>query len=274
MFRISDTVKHIIIINVLFFIGTISMGKMASFVDLFAMHFPHSDGFKPWQIVTHLFMHGSLEHLFFNMFLLWMIGTSLEWDYGKQRFLFLYFSAGLGAILLSLGVDYIKYFNLVSEVQYLGLDSEMIKQVININAVEGDLIKGKLLMEQLTPILAENGINPGSIDEASFMSLFEINVLGAKTMLGASGAIMGLLAAFGLKYPDRYVFLLFPPIPIKVKYLVVGLIGSDLISAFLTGTPLLASSNIGYVAHVGGALTGFLIAWYWKKNQFNKNRWN
>lgn len=274
MFRISDTVKHLLIINVLFFIGTISMGKMTSFVELFAMHFPQNDSFRPWQIITHMFMHGSPGHIFFNMFLLWMIGTSLEFDYGKKRFIFMYFSAGLGAILLTLIVDYFKYFSLASDLKAIGLSGELIKEIVSANAVEGNLIKGELLMQKIEPSLRAAGIDMSQITRPIFNNMFELNVLGSKIMMGASGAIMGLLAAFGVKYPNRYVMLLIPPIPIKVKYLVVGLIGSDVISAFLTGTPLLGHSNIAYTAHVGGAITGFLIAWYWKRTQFNKHRWN
>ena len=273
-FRISDTVKHLLIINVLFFIGTISMGKMTSFVDLFAMHFPQNTSFKPWQIITHMFMHGSTSHIFFNMLLLWMFGSPLEYTYGKKRFIFLYFTAGLGAIFLALLVDYFKYFNLISDLKAIGLTSEVIKEIVSVNAIQGDLIKGELLMQQIEPVLVENNVSLSLINRDIFNNMFELNVLGAKVMMGASGAIMGLLAAFAVNYPDRYVYLLIPPIPIKVKYLVVGLIGSDVISAFLTGTPLLANSNIGYTAHVGGAIAGFLVAWYWKRTQFNKNRWN
>ena len=86
------------------------------------------------------------------------------------------------------------------------------------------------------------------------------------TSLGASGAVIGVLAAFAFLYPNKQVILLFPPIPIKLKYIAVGMIGGDFVSGFLTGTPLLANSNVGYFAHVGGALTALLIIWYWKKN--------
>src|SRR5690606_41837480 len=102
--RITDTVKHLIIINVIMFIGTLAIGGQAFgentlFYDWFALHFPKSEAFQPWQIITHMFMHGGFMHIFFNMFALWMFGTAVESQLGSKKFLFIYISAGLGAVL-------------------------------------------------------------------------------------------------------------------------------------------------------------------------------
>ena len=93
------------------------------------------------------------------------------------------------------------------------------------------------------------------------------------TMVGASGAIYGLLVAFGYLFPNRTLIILPLPFPIKAKYLIIGIILLDLFSA-VSGTSIFSSSNTAYIAHLGGAFTGFLIMYYWKKNQFNSNRWD
>lgn len=263
-----------IIINVLFFIGTISMGKLTSFVDLFSMHFPMNEGFRPWQLITHMFMHASKEHIFFNMFLLWMVGSPTEFAIGQKKFIFLYFSAGLGGVLLPLLIDYIQYFSVLSDLQHLGFNNDVMRAVINAEASNGGTIQWSLMYDEIGPILQANNVNLSGITETQIRDLLKLNGMGQTISLGASGAIFGILTAFGLYFAERTVYLLIPPIPLKVKYLVVGMVGADFISAILTGTPLVARTNVAYLAHIGGAITGFLIAWYWKRTQFNKHRWN
>ena len=115
---ISDTVKYIIIINVIFWVATLLIGSNGEFMEsLFAMHFPLNDGFKPWQIITHMFMHASFDqgggivfyHILFNMFGVWMFGTPLEQMWGKKKFIFFYISAGLGSLLLYTGILYFQF---------------------------------------------------------------------------------------------------------------------------------------------------------------------
>ncbi|QFZ55261.1 rhomboid family intramembrane serine protease [Oceanihabitans sp. IOP_32] len=279
MIRISDTVKHLLIINVLMFIGTLFVGKGILFYDLFAMHFPANEAFKPWQIITHMFMHGgadlnnfSIMHLLFNMFALWMFGTPVEQVLGKKKFLFIYFSAGLGALALQLGSYYFDYYAALSGIADLNMSSEMLTEIVSIDASDGQYIKGEILSREMMPILAEYNFNPNLINNEAFKSLFEMNVISRNTMVGASGCIMGVLAAFGMMNPNAELMLIFLPIPIKAKYFIPGIILLDLISG-ITGQSFFSPSNTAYFAHVGGALVGFLIMWYWKKTQFNKNRW-
>ncbi|MDG5491510.1 rhomboid family intramembrane serine protease [Psychroserpens sp. SPM9] len=250
MFRITDTVKHLIIINVIILIGALTIGGGHLFLDWFAIYFPQNDLFKPWQIITHMFMHAGPDHLIGNMLLLFFFGVGLELAIGKSKFLFLYISAGLGATLLPMIIDYIHYIPL-----------------------EQSLINDGLTKVQIKTMLTQNEILT-TVTEAQKVKLQELFEIFHKRSLGASGAVMGVVTAFGFLFPNREFILLFPPIPVKVKYLVVGMVGADLISAFFMGSPLLAGNNTGYVAHVGGAATGLLMAWYWKKNQFNKNRWD
>jgi len=260
--RISDTVKHLLIINVVFWIGTLTIGQYGSVFDnLFAMHFPMNDGFKPWQIITHMFMHASYVnfgnglsifplHILFNMLGLWMFGSPLEQMWGRNKFLFFYISCGLGALLLPLIIDYINFYSLTSP-----------------------LVEKGLSVEALTSALNEGKYYPKSIEiigEENWQSIREIfNTRG----LGASGCIMGLLVAFGMMFPNSELMLIFLPIPIKAKYFIPLILGYEIYSGIAGGTSMFGF-NVGHFAHVGGALTGFLIMWYWKKTQFNKKRWN
>ncbi|MCF7567742.1 rhomboid family intramembrane serine protease [Sabulilitoribacter arenilitoris] len=280
MMRISDTVKHLLIINLLMFVGTIFVGKGILFYDLFAMHFPTHEAFKPWQIITHMFMHGgadlnnfSIMHILFNMFALWMFGTPVEQVLGSKKFLFIYFSAGLGAVALQVGYYYFDYYSALSGIADLNMSRDMISKIVSIDASEGQYIKGEILSKQMMPILAEYNFNPDLINSEAFKSLFDMNVIARNTMVGASGCIMGILAAFGMMNPNAELMLIFLPIPIKAKYFIPGIIILDLVSG-ITGQSFFSPSNTAHFAHVGGALTGFLIMWYWKKTQFNRNRWN
>ncbi len=255
MMRISDTVKHLIIINVIMFIGTLFIANGA-FYEWFAMHFPANDAFQPWQIITHMFMHGgadlnnlSLMHILFNMFALWMFGTPVEQVLGSKKFLFIYFSAGLGAVALQVGYYYFQYLPNYNALIESGISAENIKQMLTTNE-------------------AMSGVN-----QSQLSMLKTIYPAYNASMVGASGCIMGILAAFGMMNPNAELMLIFLPIPIKAKYFIPGIILLDLISG-ITGQSFFSPSNTAHFAHVGGALTGFIIMWYWKKNQFNRNRWN
>ncbi|MEP3837884.1 MAG: rhomboid family intramembrane serine protease [Algibacter sp.] len=249
MMRISDTVKHLLIINAIMFIGTLTIGNGNAFYEWFAMYFPQNDAFKPWQIITHMFMHGGAMHILFNMFALWMFGTPVEQVLGSKRFLFLYISAGLGAVLLQVGFYYFQYMPNYNALIDSGLTSESIKQM-----------------------LTTNQVNSG-VSQAQVAMLKDIFPAYNASMVGASGCIMGVMAAFGMMNPNAELMMIFLPIPIKAKYFIPGIIILDLISG-VTGQSFFSPSNTAYMAHVGGAVTGFLIMWYWKKNQFNINRWN
>lgn len=246
--RISDSVKHLIIINVIMFIGTITVGN-GIFDNLFAMHFPKHEDFRFWQIITHMFMHGGWSHILFNMFALWMFGTPVEQVLGSKRFLFIYFSAGLGAVALQVGYYYYEFLPSFNSLVSSGLSSNEIINMLTTNKVQQGVTQGQLL------------------------DLQNIFLVFNAVMVGASGCIMGILAAFGMMNPNAELMLIFLPIPIKAKYFIPGLIALDLISG-ISGQSIFSPSNTAHFAHVGGALVGFIIMWYWKKNQFNQNRWD
>jgi len=246
MNRITETVKHLLIINVIMFVATMLIGE-AQFFDLFALHYPENKVFEPWQIVTHMFMHGGFTHLLFNMFALWMFGTAVEQRLGSKKFLILYFAAGLGAVLFQLGVDYINYPRLIQELQASGVSTKALMDIYG---------TGKWNFPT-TPIQNEQ------INEA-------FNIYNS-TMVGASGCIMGVLVAFGILNPNSELMLIFLPIPIKAKYFIPLIVGYDIVSGFL-GSPSVFGMNIAHWAHVGGAVVGLIIMLFWKNNAFNKYR--
>ena len=249
MMRLTETVKQLLIINIIMFLGTMMSGNIDLVYSFLGLHFPENNSFGFWQIISHMFMHGSFQHILFNMLALWMFGIQIERMLGSRRFLFFYISCGLGAALIQ--IIYL-YFNFYSNLELLiasGYNSSQIFEILN---------QGKD-STAWSGILGDNGL-------ISFMSSFN------SLMVGASGAIMGVLVSFGMFFPESRLMLIFLPVPIKAKYFIPGIILLDLISA-TTGVSIFSPSNTAYVAHLGGALTGFLIMYYWKRNQFNSNRW-
>ncbi|MFV9484996.1 rhomboid family intramembrane serine protease [Christiangramia sp. ASW11-125] len=246
MGRITDTVKTLLIINVIFFIGSQLLGDVA--YEYFALWFVKNPNFQVWQIVTHMFMHGSFTHILFNMYALWAFGGPIEQMLGQKRFLFFYFTAGIGAALLHTLVNFYGYQSGVQDL----LDAGM-----NMTQVDNFFLTGEYPKAILDTVPMD-----------TLQSAYEAFTTPA---VGASGAIYGILVAFGMMFPNVELFLLFVPVPIKAKYFIPAIILLDLFSG-VTGYSLFGGS-IAHFAHVGGALFGFLMMYYWKKNQFNDNRW-
>lgn len=273
MMRITPAVKHLLILNVIIFVGTAFLGNKYFFDGILALYYPMSGAFEFWQIGTHMFMHGNLTHLFFNMFALWMFGTAVEQQFGLRKFLIFYLSCGLGAIALTFLVYFIQIYPLIGALESNGFSYDLIQDLTALNILEGNMFKGELLANKMQVVLESNGMSLSQVDNTSFKALFDLNVKSNGAMVGASGAIMGILVAFGMLNPNAELMLIFLPIPIKAKYFIPGIIVLDLISA-TTGVSFFSPSNTAYIAHIGGAVTGFLIMYFWKKNQFNKYRWN
>lgn len=251
MYRISPTVKQLLIINIIFFLGTFLSFNIEFIYSLFGLYFPENVNFKFWQILTHMFMHGNLAHILVNMFALWMFGSSVESILGSKNFLFFYLTCGLGAAVSQL---VFLYYNYYVDLEFFVNNGYQSSEIIN--------ILNNKSKPQINSLVNDIGIEK----VASIFSNFN------STMVGASGAIMGILVAFGMFFPESKLMLLFFPIPIKAKYFIPAIIIMDLFSA-ITGQAIFSPSNTAYVAHLGGALTGFIIMYYWKKNRFNKNRW-
>ena len=251
MYRVSPIVKQLLIINIIFFVGSTLSFNSDFIYSLFGLYFPENPQFKFWQIITHMFMHGNIQHILFNMFALWMFGSSVESIFGSKKFLFFYITCGLGAAIIQILFNYYSFYS----------DLELL---VSSGMLSDDIIQ--VLTEGKRAVLNEWARNFGLERIQNIYDIFTI------PMVGASGAIMGVLVAFGMFFPDSKLMLIFLPVPIKAKYFIPGIILLDLFSA-ITGQAIFSPSNTAYVAHIGGALTGFLIMYYWKKNQFTKNRW-
>lgn len=260
---ITDAVKHLIIINAIMFIGKIYVGQGLLFDQWFAMYFPTNDLFQPWQVLTHMFMHGDGMHIIFNMFALWMFGTPVERSLGTKKFLFIYFSAGFGALLFQLGYHYFNYYPNLQEIASLNLNPEVLSELLNIEAFVNNRFNPEVFADKANGILSAANFTT-TIPDPQALALMEMNITTQSGMLGASGCIMGILAAFGVMNPNAELMMIFLPIPIKAKYFIPGIILLDLISAF-TGQSFFSPSNTAYMAHVGGAVIGFIIMWFWKK---------
>lgn len=235
MRSIPETIKQLIIINVIFYFGSQFIGNLG--YDILALHYYENEKFLISQFLTHMFMHGSPSHILFNMFGLWMFGSPLEQMWGRQKFLFFYISCGLGAALLQMLVYYSQIQNLY--------------QVIELNNLS--LSDPQLILNFMSERDYSNAIT-------AFNSV----------MVGASGAIYGVLVAFAFSFPNSKLMLLFLPFPIKAKFFVPLLILIDLffgISSFSVGP-------IAHFAHIGGAIIGLIMVLYWRKNQFNDRRWD
>ena len=245
MRNIPETIKHLLVINILFFIGSQFLGGVSN--DFLALHYFKNDKFIITQVITHMFMHGNFYHILFNMFGLWMFGSPLEKMWGRKKFLFFYFSAGLGAAGLQLLVYHLEIQSVFSLLNSNGLSFQSFKE-----------------------ILSSGSYNPAILQHVDEESLTSAYSAYNSSLIGASGAIYGILVAFAFSFPNSELMLLFPPIPIKAKYLVPGLILMDLFFGFSS----FSLGPIAHFAHVGGAISGFLMVWFWKRNQFNRNRWN
>lgn len=245
MRSLPDVVKQLIIINVLFFFGSMSLGNTA--YDLLALHDLQNPKFSFWQFATHMFMHGSINHILFNMFGLWMFGGTLAQMWGKNKFLFFYLSTGVGAAALQLGIN-----------------------GYQIDSVMGQLVEAGFSATTLIDTLQSGQYNTAWLNVISQTQLNQLLTSFNMSMVGASGALYGILVAFAFMFPNTELMIIFLPIPIKAKYFVPILLASDLFFGFSS----YSLGPIAHFAHLGGAVTGFVMMWYWKKQQFNNNRWD
>jgi len=248
MNNLTPVVKNLILLNILVFIACLIYPNLT---DIFAMHYPSSPDFKPWQIITHMFTHANpnqihpddgrkhfedIFHILLNMYALFSFGALLENErvLGSKRFAFLYLFSGLGAIAFHLAVSAFVVWN---QTHGINLQPEMF---ISQHGIE----------------LANKGI------EISKSDVTDISLAGIyfSSLVGASGAIYGLLAAFGYLFPNAPLMFMFLPVPIKAKYMIpMVIIFYDIAFAKYGG------DNVAHTAHIGGAIFGFLLVLFWNK---------
>jgi len=224
--NISSVVKNLLIINIICFFGANIFDYSLRFFGVF---YPDSPFFKIWQVITYMFMHGGFNHLFFNMFALFMFGSVIERVLGSRRFINFYFICGIGALILQYGVQAVEVYQITGTVRAREL-------------IDFDFLSNRITSQ----------LNLSQNELSTLASIY------ATPLVGASGAIYGLLLAFAYLFPNMSLFLLFIPIPIKAKYFIPILIVIEIYLSFSS-----PGSSVAHLAHVGGALFGFLLLKIW-----------
>jgi membrane associated rhomboid family serine protease len=257
--NIPPVVKNLIIINVLFMLATwVLKGMGIDLVEMFGMHYPGSEKFRLHQVFTYMFMHGGLTHIFFNMFALYMFGRVLESVWGPKRFLIYYIVTGLGALVLHTFVNYLDFNSIQNTIEaFRNTPSpEILELFVNKNLPDAS--------SQLQDFINTWYDDPTNVAYASEGLNLMQRILEMKMdvpTVGASGAVFGILLAFGMLFPNTQLMLLFPPIPIKAKYFVMGYGAIELYLGFSN-----PGSNIAHFAHLGGMLFGYFLIRYWNKS--------
>jgi membrane associated rhomboid family serine protease len=258
-FSMPPVVKNLIMINILMLVATWALRNIGiDLTEKLGLFYPGSTHFRPYQFVTHLFMHGDIWHLVFNMFALYMFGKVLEMVWGPKRFLVFFFVTGLGAAVLHSFVTYLEisalqksataFFNTPSPQLLAAFVKAHLSHpaagVIDLVNNWGDAPNNPMLIQQ-------------GVDVVRAILEMKIDI----PTVGASGAIFGVLLGFGYLFPNTELMLLFPPVPIKAKYFVIGY---GAIELYLGITE--SNSNVAHFAHLGGMLFGFILLKYWEKS--------
>ena len=230
--NIPPVVKNLLIINIIFYVATLMFGGPLM-TSILGVHYFDSPNFRVWQLITYMFMHdySSLFHILFNMFELYTFGTSLEYIMGSKRFLNFYLITGLGALALQMAVQGFEVYNITGS-------------VVNNGSFVIDAVKRTI------------GFNPELIDQGKASTLLGIYLT---PMVGASGAIFGLLIAFGMLFPNAELFIMFIPVPVKAKYIIPVYV---ILELFL-GVKQFQGDSVAHFAHLGGALFGFILVKLW-----------
>lgn len=261
----APVVKNLIWINVLMLLATYVVGSSFG-KDLrysLGLFYPESSYFKVHQVITHMFMHGDLWHLFFNMFALWMFGRALESAWGSKRFLIYYLLTGIGAAVLHTFVNYIE-FTPVRDFVYTFAESptpammtEFAQRFVGNPGLQNELVN-------YASSWTANMNDPEYTSKAVNMIFLVYDKIVSIPTVGASGAVYGVLLGFGVLFPNTILMLIFPPIPIKAKYMVMIFAGIELYLGFEQ-----PGSNVAHFAHLGGMLFGYIIIRYWNRRRSN-----
>ncbi len=256
-------VKNLIIINgLLFLINVVFESRFGySLNQKLGLYYPESTEFRPYQLITHIFMHGSFMHLFFNMFSLWMFGSALENYWGPKRFFIYYFATGFGAAALHLGVNAYEIAQ-VKEVINAYMANPSYEAFYEIQQIDTRIFDSAQLQDFIRGWSVDK-TNPQymqySREIADALLQRKLNI----PTVGASGAVYGLLLAFGMLFPNTLLFMIFIPIPIKAKYFVM-MYGLLELYQGISNNP---GDNVAHFAHLGGMLFGFFLIKYWNKTR-------
>jgi len=261
LLNLPPVVKNLLIINVIMLLASMFLrSKFGVDLDQYlALYYPKSAFFQPYQLITHMFMHGGFSHLFFNMFALFMFGRVLESVWGPKRFLIYYLATGLGAAALHTFVGWIDYSSMKSAADAF---SNTPTPDLMLSFIRDHVGAVKPWVLDFVNSWSDNPGNSFQTQKAIMMvNQMVIEHINIPT-IGASGAVFGILLAFGMLFPNTELMLLFPPIPIKAKYFVVGY---GVLELFM-GVQNQTGDNVAHFAHLGGMLFGFILIKYWQRN--------
>ncbi len=270
---LPPVVKNLIILNVIAFIASFTFAKVYNIDlnDILGLHFPLGNKFKVYQIVTYLFMHGDLSHIFFNLLAIWMFGYQLENAWGSKKFLIYYLLTGIGAAAIHYAVVYFQMLPTLNALNELSANANAgaIEQFLNGPHFKINSIEMKEVYQNFIQSFSDYNEfkNPelGSTATQEKINIFIANYknayYNAPVIVGASGALFGILLAFGMLFPESMVFIYF--FPVKAKYFVIIYGAIELYSGLKNNV----GDNIAHFAHLGGMLIGFIIIklWYSKK---------
>ena len=257
MFQLTPAAKNILIINGIIFILSDFVGLRSYIIESFGMRYFHSENFQPYQILTYMWVHGGFGHLFSNMFSVLIFAPILERVWGSKKFLIYYLATGIGAGVLYSGINY--YENYSFEVKVKSYEQnpspESFRKLVLNNSSE--------YYSQLYDFIDSYEQNPSNSND-NLSIAYANDLLKVKSdvpMVGASGAVFGILLAFAMLFPNMELMLLFFPIPVKAKYLVL-VYGIYELWSEINRMP---GDNVAHFAHLGGMLIGYLILKYWKR---------
>ncbi len=267
-FRVlPPVVKNILIINVIFFLATLALGKSMNIdlVEKLGLHYFGANAFEPYQIITYMFMHGGFAHIFFNMFAVWMFGNALENIWGGKRFLVYYLVTGVGAAICHYCIMY--FVDIAPHLQTINqflanpnLDS------FNgfVNSAQFSIVSNDLKNYYQEFVPQYNHLISSDPDMAlqkavDFMVYYKSEFLNAPVVIGASGAVFGILLAFGMLFPNSLIYIYFA-FPIKAKWFVI-IYGALELYAGITNE----GSNVAHFAHLGGMVFGFFLIRLWHR---------
>ncbi len=241
--QLTPITENIIILNVIIFVLALAIPQMNTYL---AAYFPASPNFHSWQIITHMFMHSGIMHIAFNMLTLASFGPVLERFLGDKKFLILYFLSGFGALALNLAWEGYQINQIVHYLYSSNADISSLRD-------GADIIKNNLTNTDINMIFSRNDVD----------SIFQQALISR--MVGASGAIFGVVAAFTALYPNAEMMIMFIPFPIKAKILLpIVIIGSIFLGINNYG-------GIAHFAHIGGALVGYVLIKFWGRNRYRIN---
>lgn len=267
-------VKNILIINVIMFLATqVLVSRGIDLNDMLGLHYFLSEKFRLWQFITYMFMHGNFPHLFFNMFAVFMFGGAMENMWGPKKFLTFYIITGLGAAVAHYAIVYFQLNASLANInEYIASPSvDKLQGLITSNTFTGFSSRefNESLQSFIKTFNETYSKNPSEALQMSidFMKESKMAVYNAPVVVGASGAIFGLLLAYGMTFPNNYLYV-YLVLPIKAKYFVIiyGLI------ELFSGIANYSGDNVAHFAHLGGLVTGYIVIQYWKYK--NRNRRN